>query len=101
MSAADAAIQKKILGPWTTLIILNKEMDDIMKIVQFPEESGLPIKFVSEKIKNEEKNTIMHFLTCASLLRNMLASNVELYKLVKDEVRLEQGRIFYTTLCFG
>ena len=29
--AADAAIQKKIFGSGTTLIISNKEMDDIMK----------------------------------------------------------------------
>ena len=98
--AADTAIQKKILGHWTTLIILNKEMNDIMKRVQFLEESGSLIKFVSKKNKNEEKNKIMHFLACASLLRNMLASNAELYKLVKDEVRLEQGRI-NTTLSFG
>ena len=31
--AIDAAIQKKIFGSGTTLIISNKEMDDIMKIV--------------------------------------------------------------------
>ena len=36
----------------TTLIILNEEMNDIMKIVKSPEESGLLIKSVSETIKN-------------------------------------------------
>ena len=30
-------------------------MNDIMKIVKFPEESGLLIRGVSEKIKNEAK----------------------------------------------
>ena len=30
-------------------------MDDIMKIVKSPEESGLSIKSVSETIKNEDK----------------------------------------------
>ena len=30
-------------------------MNDIMKIVKFPEESGLLITHVSEKIKNEAK----------------------------------------------
>ena len=54
-SATDAAIQKKIFGSgMTTLIILNEEIDNIMKRVKFLEESGLLIKAVSE-IKNEIK----------------------------------------------
>ena len=41
MSAADAAIQKKIYGSGVTaLIISNEEMEDIMKIVKSLEESG-------------------------------------------------------------
>ena len=41
MSAADAAIQKKICGSDTTaLIISTEEMEDIMKIVKSLEESG-------------------------------------------------------------
>ena len=66
MSATDAAIQKekKIIGygmrssdfaKWTTLIISNKEMDDIMKIVNSLEKAGLLIKDVYETIKNESK----------------------------------------------
>ena len=56
MSAADAAIQKKIYGSDTTaLIISSEEMEDIMKIVKLHEESGLPIKGVSETIQNEAK----------------------------------------------
>ena len=44
MSAADSAIQKKIYGSGsTTLVISNKEMEDIMKIVKSLEESGLLI----------------------------------------------------------
>ena len=40
-SATDAAIQKKLFGSGTTaLIILNKEMEDIMKTVKSLEESG-------------------------------------------------------------
>ena len=54
MSAPDAAIQ--IHGSGTTaLIILNEEMEDIMKIVKLLEESGLLIKEISETIKNEAK----------------------------------------------
>ena len=49
MSAADAAIQKRnIHGSGTTaLIISNEEMEDIMKIVESREESGLLIKRTS------------------------------------------------------
>ena len=39
----------------TALIISNKEMNDIMKIVKFLEESGLLIKCVTEANKNEAK----------------------------------------------
>ena len=54
-SATDAAINKKMIGSGiTTLIILNEETNDIMKIVQSFEESGLLIKGVSETLINEE-----------------------------------------------
>ena len=54
-SATDAAINKKMIGSGiTTLIILNEETNDIMKIVQSFEESGLLIKGVGETIINEE-----------------------------------------------
>ena len=49
MSSADADIQKKIYGSGTTvLIISNKEIENIMKIVKSLEESGLLIKGMSE-----------------------------------------------------
>ena len=58
-SAADAGIHKKILPSGqnnnTTLIILNDEMDDILKIVKSLEDSGLLLKGVSETIQNEAK----------------------------------------------
>ena len=40
---------------FTTIVISNEEMNDIMKIVKSLEESGLLIKGVSEAIKNEGK----------------------------------------------
>ena len=59
----DAAIHKKIFGSGiTTLIISNKEMNDIMKIVKSLEESGLLIKDVSETIKNKAKEQKGGFL---------------------------------------
>ena len=55
-SATDAPIHKKMFGSgFTTLIISNEEMNDIMKIVKSPKESGLLIKGVSQTIKNEAK----------------------------------------------
>ena len=76
-SAADAVIHKKILGsgerplvrpldsalPYsalphnnnTNLIISNDEMDDILKIVESLEDSGVLLKGVSETIQNEAR----------------------------------------------
>ena len=63
----------------TTLIILNKEINDIMKIVKSLEESGLLIKGVSETVEIEakkQKGFIRMLLVTlgASLLVNLLAS---------------------------
>ena len=63
---------------FTTLIISNKDMNDIMKIIKFLEESGLLIKGVSETTKNEAKqktkSTIFKLLRIfrVSLLGNLL-----------------------------
>ena len=63
-SATDAAIHKKMFGSgMTTLISSNEEMNDIMKIVKSPEESGLIIKGVSETIKNKAKDQKGGFLS--------------------------------------
>ena len=62
-SAIDAGIQKKIHGSGTTtLIILNEEMDDIMKIVQALEDSNILLKAVTKTIKNETKEQKGGFL---------------------------------------
>ena len=57
-SAIDAGIQKKIHGSeTTTLIISNKEMNDIMKIVQALEDSNILLKGVTKAItKQKNKN---------------------------------------------
>ena len=79
-SAADAGIHKKILGFGTTaLIISTDEIEDIMKLVKYLEDSGLLLKGVSKIIQNEAKNLNGRFLSMllgtlgASLLGNMLA----------------------------
>ena len=60
-----------------TLTISNKEMNDIIEIINSLEESGLLIKGVSEPIKNKVKQQKGGFLSMllgalgASLLRNL------------------------------
>ena len=59
VSAIDSGIQKKIddLGrpSSTTLIISNKKMNDMMKIVQTLEDCNILLKGVTKTIKNETK----------------------------------------------
>ena len=63
-SAADAGIHEKILGSGnrhsssalhTTLIIINDEIHDFIKIVKSLEDSGLLIKGITETVRNEVK----------------------------------------------
>ena len=54
--ATDATIQRKTFGSgMTTLIISNEEMDNIMKMIKFPDKFGLLMKNISETIQNESK----------------------------------------------
>ena len=63
-SAADAGIHKNILGSGTTtLIILNEEMNDIMKINQALEDSYILLKGVTKTIKNETEEQKGGFLS--------------------------------------
>ena len=86
-AAKDAAIHNKMLGSGIypsdlakqiTLIISNKEMKDILKIVKSLEESGLLIIGDSETIQNEVKEEKKWFFGLllgtldASLLGNIL-----------------------------
>ena len=80
-SAADAGIHKKILGSGghTTLIISNKDMEDLIKIVKSLEDSGLLLKGVTESVKNAVKEQREGFLSMllltlgASFLGNLLS----------------------------
>ena len=58
VSAADAGIHKRVLGSGTkatTLMTSNDEMEGIIKIVKYLEDSCLLLKGVNETIKNEAK----------------------------------------------
>ena len=48
----------------TALIISNDEINDIMKIVKYPEESGLLTLCLSETTKNEAKEQKADFTVC-------------------------------------
>ena len=80
VSAIDAEIQKKIhCSGTTTLIVSNKEMNDIMKIIHILEDSNISLKGVTKTIKNETEEQKGGFLSMllgtlgASLLGNLLA----------------------------
>ena len=81
-SAADTGIHKKILGSGnntTTLTMSNDEMEDIIKLVKFLEDSGSLTKGVSQAGQNEAKEQKGGFLSMllgtlgASSLGNIIA----------------------------
>ena len=63
-------------------IISYEEMDDIMKIVKSPEESGLLMKGVSEGVKNEAKNKNLNF--AANYEAHLLLVYLGIYKQVSE-----------------
>ena len=79
-SAADAGIHEEILGSGghATLIISNKVMEDLIKLVKSLEDSGSLLKGVTESVQNEIKEQKSGFLSMllgtlgASLLGNLL-----------------------------
>ena len=84
-SAIDAGIKKnnkttttKEHGSGTSLIVSNKGIDDIMKIVQALEDSNILLEGVTKTLESESKNQESGFLGMllgnleASLLGNML-----------------------------
>ena len=71
-----------------TSIVSNKEMNDIMKIIKSFEESGLLIKNVSKKIKNEGKEQKGGFL---GMLLGILGT-ILLGNLLKSKGTIRAGR---------
>ena len=85
MSAIDGSIQKKIHGSGATkgagikLIIEQEDMNDIIKIIEALENSGILLKGVTKTIENETKEQRGGFLSMllgtlgASLLGNLFS----------------------------
>ena len=78
MSAIDGSIQKKIHGSGVKLIVEQEDMNDIIKIIETLENSGILLKGVTKTIENETKEQREGFLSMllgtlgASLLGNLL-----------------------------
>ena len=96
-SAADAGIHKKISGSGnTTLIIRNKDMEYLIKIIKSLEDSGLLLKGVTESVQNEVKEQKGGFLSMllgtlgASLLGNLLTGK-RIHRAGEGIVRAGEG----------
>ena len=76
--AIDARIRKKMHGSGTTtLIISNKEMNDIMKIFRALEDSNILLKGITKAVKNETREQRGGFLgTLVGTLGSILLGNL-------------------------
>ena len=98
MSVIDGSIQKKIHGSGVKLIIEQKDMKDIMKIIKALENSGILLKGVSKTIKNETKEQRGGFLSMllgtlgASLLGNLLTGGKGIMRAGDGIVRAGSGK---------
>ena len=96
-SETDAGIHKKILESGTTkLIIWNDEMEDMIKIIKSPEDSGLWLKRVNKTIQNEAKEQRGGFFSMllgtlvANLWGNILAGK-RMIRAVEGFIRARYG----------
>ena len=97
MSAADAAIQKKMYGSGnTTLIISNDDLNDLIKIATTLEEHDILLKGTTKTINNDTKKQEGGFLSMllgtlgVSLLGNLLTGR-GLYRTGKEMYRTGKG----------
>ena len=63
MCAIDDSIQKKMRGEGVKLVIEQEYMNDIMKIIETLENSGILLKGVTKTIENETKEQRGGFLS--------------------------------------
>ena len=94
--SADRAIPRKIFGLWMTKLIISiEEMQIIMKVVKYLEESGLLIRGVTKTTENEKKEQKSGFLDmllqtlAASSLGNMLTGKGVIWA-GKETIRVGQ-----------
>ena len=99
MSATNGSIQKKIHGSGVKLIIEQEDMNDIMKIIEALENSGILLKGVTKTIENETKEQRGEFLGMllgtlgASLLGNLLTGGKGIVRAGDGIVRAGEGSV--------
>ena len=98
MSATDGSIQKKIHGSGVKLIIEQEDMNDIMKIIEALENSGILLKRVTKMIENETKEQrgggflgMLLGTLGASLLGNLLTGGKGIMRAGDGIVRAGDG----------
>ena len=97
ISAIDGGIQKKIHGSGVKLIIEQEHMNDIIKIIEALENSGILLKGVTKTIENETKEQRRGFLSVllgtlgASLLGNLLTGGKGIVRAGEGIVRAGEG----------
>ena len=97
ISAIDGSIQKKIHGSGVKLIIEQEDMNDIIKIIEALENSGILLKGVTKTIENETKKQRGGFLILgtlgASLLGNLLTGGKGIVRAGDGIVRAGEGSV--------
>ena len=99
MSAIDGSIQKKIHVSGVKLIIEQEDMNDIMKIIEALENSGILLKGVRKTIENGTKEQRGGFLSMllgtlgASLLGNLLTGGKGMMRAGEGIVRAGEGSV--------
>ena len=97
MSAIDGSIQKKIHGSGVKLIIEQEDMNDIMKIIEALENSGILLRGKTKTIENETKEQRGGFLGMllgtlgVSLLGNLLTGGKGIMTAGNGIVRAGEG----------
>ena len=103
MSAIDGSIQKKIhnssafQGAGVKLIIEQEDMNDIIKVIEALENSGILLKGVTKTIENETKEQRGGFLSMllgilgASLLGNLSTDRKGIVRAGEGVIRAGEG----------
>ena len=97
MSGIDGSIQKKMHGSGGKLIIEQEDLNDIIKIIEALENSGILLKRVTKRIQNETIEQRGGFLSIllgtlgASLLGNLLTGGKGMMRAGDGIVRAGDG----------
>ena len=97
ISAIDGSIQKKMRGEGVKLVIEQEDLNDIMKITEALENSGILLKGGTKAIENESKEQRGGFLSMllgtlgASLLGNLLTGGKGIVRAGEGVIRGGEG----------